>query len=772
MQFLLFDMKQITNLNIKKARNFKDFDWDSDKLGVFKNLNLIYGWNGSGKTTLSDIFRMVEKGGDIQDESIEDFTIICGEETIQKNQLKSNRNLPSIKVFNRSFIEENIFNTSGKLPLILQIGKENIEEHQKLELDKENLKKLEASLSQKNNEHTNSTKSFDKFCTEKARSIKRELIGSNLTEHKNYNAKNFKNTMQSIIDNPTDKDNPSGYELSEEKINELKKIIDSNPQEKIKELSFSWPDLETIQENVKSLLEKSVVSESIPHLKDNGDLAEWVRSGLKIHKEKGLTHCEFCESVLLPARLDQLKKHFNKEFDELIGGLDQNQIAIDLETKKLNDIEFPDKARFYRQFYEKYEHHLSALKKYRDNVVVFLESLKTALDKKRNNLFLCTKFKETAPQNTDDYQAINDLIKDHNKQTDTYDKSIQEAAKELERALVFENLDEFKKQKNDIDNCQKAKENIEGKINTLKTTIDSLEKDITNHRVPAEKINEDLIKYLGHQDITLKVMSDKTGYALFRGEKRAANLSDGEKTAIALLFFLQSLEASNFEIKESIVVIDDPVSSLDENSLFTAYSFIKNKIKNAGQIFILTHNHQFFLTIKRWFYSHRNNNNQNAAVFQTIRNEGKSFSTIQTLDPLLQKFESEYHYLFSVIWKYSQTNQCGLSEYYHLPNIARRLLEGFFSFRFPQSNELRKSFKNLKSDNNISLDEIERFVGAYSHSDSMESLQSHKTNLLASSPKILSNIMKLIKEVDKHHYNEMVELISPHKKSNLPSSSQ
>src|SRR5690606_29006101 len=54
-------------------------------------------------------------------------------------------------------------------------------------------------------------------------------------------------------------------------------------------------------------------------------------------------------------------------------------------------------------------------------------------------------------------------------------------------------------------------------------------------------------------------------------------LSDGEKTALAFAYFLSKFENeinTEKKIKESIVVIDDPISSLDDNRLYSTAHLI------------------------------------------------------------------------------------------------------------------------------------------------------------------------------------------------------
>jgi wobble nucleotide-excising tRNase len=58
------------------------------------------------------------------------------------------------------------------------------------------------------------------------------------------------------------------------------------------------------------------------------------------------------------------------------------------------------------------------------------------------------------------------------------------------------------------------------------------------------------------------------------------------------VYFVVHLQ-DDFDIKEGIVVVDDPVSSLDSNSIYQAFAFLKNAVKDAHQVFLFTHNFDF-----------------------------------------------------------------------------------------------------------------------------------------------------------------------------------
>src|SRR5690554_3283462 len=135
-------------------------------------------------------------------------------------------------------------------------------------------------------------------------------------------------------------------------------------------------------------------------------------------------------------------------------------------------------------------------------------------------------------------------------------------------------------------------------------------------------------------------------------------------TAIALLYFLKSLKDRRFELDKGLVVLDDPVSSLDANALFMAFGFIRRCVDEAAQILVLTHNFAMFRQVRGWFkwINHpcrRKSVEKRPARFYmlecSLAAEGRR-SRIVLLDPLLEQFESEYHYLFARIYRRAETD--------------------------------------------------------------------------------------------------------------------
>jgi len=89
-------------------------------------------------------------------------------------------------------------------------------------------------------------------------------------------------------------------------------------------------------------------------------------------------------------------------------------------------------------------------------------------------------------------------------------------------------------------------------------------------------------------------------------------LSEGERQVISLCFFFATLPES--ELKNKIVVFDDPITSLDSRNLKRLVDLIKSKCKEA-QTFVLTHHPLFYKYLSK---------DLGGAIFGVLRNK-KSF---------------------------------------------------------------------------------------------------------------------------------------------------
>ena len=148
-------------------------------------------------------------------------------------------------------------------------------------------------------------------------------------------------------------------------------------------------------------------------------------------------------------------------------------------------------------------------------------------------------------------------------------------------------------------------------------------------------------------------------------------------------------------------------------------------------------------------------------MLDCITDKGGRCAVIRPLDPLLEQYESEYHYLFARIYRAAhQESQVTLEENYVLPNMARRMLEAFLAFRQPQiSGELWQKMQAVKFDE-AKKSRIYRFLNTYSHSSEIGEPE-HDLTVLAESAPVLNDLLELIRFEDQAHYQAMIKLLDP-----------
>ena len=156
------------------------------------------------------------------------------------------------------------------------------------------------------------------------------------------------------------------------------------------------------------------------------------------------------------------------------------------------------------------------------------------------------------------------------------------------------------------------------------------------------------------------------------------------------MYFYHLLKGSFSEVDitiDRIVVIDDPVSSLDSDILFIVSTLIKGLMENARttntlikQMFILTHNTYFFKEVT--FNTNRSGQKLNEETFWVIRKiNGSSKINGHSNNPI----KSSYELLWQEI---KQPIRCSLT----IQNTMRKILENYFTF-----------LGNIKKDDMINL---------------------------------------------------------------------
>lgn len=753
---------QITRINkINGYRVFRDFAWPADLL-PFARFNLIYGWNGSGKTILASLFRHLQDRSAITEGDVE-FKI--DNARVSGRDLET-AHLPDVRVFDRSSITSTILPPGEQVDPIYYVGEESVEKQKQIVLLKDELKRAEAEVDKARSNKLLAETSLEEFCTGKATDIRGTLSDEKSPEYINYDKRNFKRAIEQFVDAPA-----ATAFLSRQDEEQLRIQKYDRRKPKIPKLDVAVPDFEGLGRAAATLLERSVVSKVIEDLREDKDLSIWVQQGLSLHSgDRDTNKCKFCGGVIPASRLQELRAHFNDAFTSFQSDVEalMHQVNEQGDLLEAAGKELPEPARLYGRLERELRSAESDVRRLSEEAEDFLTSLHGALRRKLNYAFESVTLDNTLDGTTFPDRAtlegavdsVNMVIEQHNVITDGFQKEFEKTCRNLERYLVAKAYPEYRRLKDAVDVAAETLQGLEDKPHELSGQIAAIEQEIIGHRKPAEELNSDLRSYLGRDELRFEWKDP--GYEITRDGQPALRLSESEKTAIAFLYFLKSLQDTSFDVKNGIVVVDDPVSSLDANSLFSAFGFMKERTEDAGQLFILTHNFALFRQVKNWF-RHQRASRAQFYMLETHFENGQRSALLKRLDRLLADYESEYHFIFKKVYEEVQREDLGgdLEQYYGMPNIGRRLLETFLAFRYPH---IRGKYGHLaKRLRNVDFDEgkksrILNLLHTYSHSADIGDPE-HDLTVLSETRAVLSDLLALIKHVDYKHYNAMEQCI-------------
>ena len=751
-------MNMITKIaRLKHPGVIRDFTWPVD-LPPFGRFNLIYGWNGSGKTTVSRVLRCLEKRIQFMPGRV---TLQVGGDELAGHAFPTAT--APVRVFNRDFVDESVFPTGGgDVPPILVVGTESVEKQKAADRAKTERAGKESELNQARTTLQTAERELDRHCTNQAKVVKDTLRVPGAGQYNEYDKRAYRSRakqMMTAVD-------ASSHRLSEADRDTLLLQHRAHVKPKVAEVSYALPDLGKIRDDGAGSLATTVTSDAIAALKDDPTVSEWTRHGLGLHKERRSTTCLFCEQALPACRMTALEAHFSAEYDRFLQRV--NKQAEDLRgvAQQASNLRLPDRAALYEHLQEHYDFAQDAVATMLDSVSGFVMELVATLDDKAKQPFKSIPLAAEVPEvYASHIERINAIIRRHNTSCDDFQSRTSDARDGLASDLIAQSGGEFARLAAAVKTASDAISPLQKEVTELADHVASLEREIVEHRQPAEELNDDLRKYLGHDELSLEVK--ETGYQLLRHGVLAGSLSEGERTALALLYFLKTLSDRRFDLEHGIVVLDDPVSSLDSNALYLAFGFIRQRTQGAGQLFLLTHNFTFFRQVRNWFHhlkgQNKNNVNLRPARFymlDRVHGCNPRCTTLRALDPLLRKYESEYHYLFACVHRAANaTGETDLKQNYGLPNVARRLLEMFLAFRRPQiAGELWQKLKDVAFDEAKKV-RIARFVHTHSHGDTVGEPE-HDPSLLGEASAVLTDLLELVKSEDPQHFTAMVGLVS------------
>ena len=693
-----------------------------------QNCNIVFGFNGTGKTTISNALAFFADNSFISEEEKSEIfdDLKSSENAAVKIKLDDGNecaypspNRPhskSIYVFNANFVAAHVFDgTKGTLRKFSNISGEIGSKEIGAMGETIDQLSVERALLQRENDRIDTAQdeirkrrsaSFAKTLTDKNKRLMSQPLNGVSVPSEGIAV--LEDRLVSLS---------ADYELSK-KQPELKADL-----AELEAVSFAPIKIDVatvggllskgIQQLSKEALEKRIaaIQQQFSDEKHRESVERWFKFGKSIlenAKAAQHAHCPVCDTDL-SGRIDSVLTDYDGYFDQTYeafledlsrarsGVAECLRLVEEAETgaKKLDDL------------HKKYLHLVGGVvcpKFDFSEIRSGLSGLKDLLEKKNDSVqktFLVPTALSETTEKLHSAMASFDSVKSKiveavsSKKLDTH--QIETQIRKVYGDIVLVEVDKL-----DGEGALKKYKDRVARIGTIdKSATEGLPYWKTKLREELKKIKAEskgIGKYLGrmgidHFDVDINDDKDESNIIIrYKSSERERNrlkncLSDGEKTALAFAYFLSKFEneiSGSGKMTKAVVVIDDPISSLDENRLYSTANLIRQNFANVRQLVVLSHNF-LFLKFFHSFYKSR--------VSCFFLDDGK----LTDLPEELSNFETPYFYMLRRILDFVD-QEGGLVKYAdakkYLPNYIRRVLETFLSFKFCKVSDRTRGYRS------------------------------------------------------------------------------
>lgn len=655
-----------------KLKNCATYSSVGTSIENCQKVNFFYGPNGSGKSTISN-FLHNPTGVQYRECEIE----------------WENDTAIDVVVYNREFREKNFKeNIAG----VFTLGQATIEDIQALEEMKEQRTK-------KNEDYTTRGNTLQKTIQEEiaCKAMFRDTVWERILKPNEADFQEafsgFRNNKERFRDEVLRQYHIS-HSSSETRGNLLlrAKTLFTQKPEKYAIIPFT---LDNIVEQIIGIETSPIWGKVIVGNKDLPigrlievlDNADWVNQGRKHLREDGI--CPFCQQ---PTITEELKRQFDAFFS---GEYEQdvNQIKQFISQYSACTDEILRRINTLRTSLGSYP--VAGIDTSKTDS--FIELLNGYFSKNKAEMLIKEKepsrmisLTETAITISSMKQLVIDgnvAITKHNEMVDNYTSEKNSLIVDIWAFLMDENEALIAGYLNDIESFAKAKKGIQKGIDVYKQQLVEMDekiidagKNITSVQPTVDEINRSLKSYgfTNFQIVPSPVQTNSYQIQRMDGTLATNTLSEGEETFISFLYFLQFSKGSVDVSKVSnrkVLVLDDPICSLDSTVLYIVSSLVKGLIKDVRegnsdveQIFILTHNVFFH---KETAFIDRRTEVCNDIHFWIISKDNNisSIKAYERNNPIKTSYE--------LLWEElkSNTNASLITT----QNIMRRILENYFS---------------------------------------------------------------------------------------------
>ena len=587
--------------------------------------------------------------------------------------------------------------------------------------------------------------------------IKKENIEGNLSKLRKIQSNNVNINNLSEIDKITFLEDISQQEIfTELSTRQIRKVTQDSADEKIK-AHF---------DRHKELIE-SVGNTILPNYEDK--------------------NCPFCMQPLASAKevMEYYKTVFDKTYEDTKAKFlsDIKALTDELEGIKLNLYNLPQQITGLfvileqinnsfqiRDIYEteekiKYTQQCSNINTSEiDALINELESLKLIERKQIDIVGLYRAAAVRMQEIKNMISVINDLIGEKNKLIKTFKdkysdqdkitkeiKEIEDERSEISEQITFLNsgkIARMKEQKNIQEEIEKSKKTIKEYERKLEIYLSEIipDKVINNMQNILRKSNLDFtLKHITNDSHTTDypfsfTIHDNNGTVRDMKE----GLSAGERQIISLAFFF-AINDNLQNASDTILVFDDPITSLDSSNLKNLAELIQEQALKFSQVIVFTHHSLFYKYLAEY---NKRDDMPNRTTFTILKNKEIFGGSFMFSDPIFNLYE-EITQCGNEIKEKSRDGKLKLEEVtLKYGQLLRLAVEKFIKHDLLMWNKenrfhaITNNLKQYKSKiNNMSDEDIESASNIYKYCNS--------SNLLHQDKEVPSSLSELMNQIDK-----------------------
>ncbi|MBC7318014.1 AAA family ATPase [Candidatus Bipolaricaulota bacterium] len=479
--------------------------------------------------------------------------------------------------------------------------------------------------------------------------------------------------------------------------------------------------LETVAEKAERKVKEHVAR----HLDADGE--KWLRQGLGYLEKTAI--CPFCgQNVRGLDLVEAYKQYFSKAYDDFKCQIEQALHGVEKQLGESIWASIEGTLRLNRSAEGAWADKPD-LKFPEDLDLNTLRSIFTAL---RDGVLAVLKQKLSAPlsnipvpealhQVTKQYATVRTQVERYNKAVESVRLSIrklkdslgtvdkQQLRNEIERleAEKRRSQPEVDDYCHEYQELQKKKSELENSKSQKRQKLDSYTDELLQRY--KDEINNLLRKFnagftiseMGVRHVKgtprteygLKVMGKTISVSSQSGREFSATLSSGDRKTLALAFFLARLKLDP-QLNQRIVIIDDPVSSLDAARRRATCDELAKLAQKCAQLIVLSHDALFL----RDLLQRVNYDQDNLISSLRLRREGK-YSIIEECD-IFRICREEYYEIYESLVQYLEKGPVG--DKARIAENIRKYLEHNLRNRFPTelegSRNLGEMIRRIRSE--------------------------------------------------------------------------